>query len=1036
MKQEKKWKKRRLTQVILIQILLLVSSSFQSKNAYFKLQDIESSQSNREFVSCQWSNNAVCSIFKEIGMNPMLFEIVCAEVSGIPPSPTVRSLNSNSLPFIGFIGLSHSGDGSFLMLEGSSIGTELWLYRPNFATNKVDLYHLFLGPVNSVGLNNDFLAEIVEENLLTIGKVLLGLNGSQNKICRFGLNYADNTLHGICCFGLADNLGQSPSSGLIHSIDVSPIYQGRRLVAALQFLGGRKICYFDTRNQINGNFQDPLQAEICFSSLVVNLRKIKAQTFFPTSPSEAVKLFIVYNSMSQTKISTADYTNPSQAFQDFYEQLGDIPNFEPFVSPGYPFPMILMPSSTHSKFLKKQDPNPISETDQNSVYQTYQNPGVEICLKHGGEYFAEMVDGQKNIANDLEYFSTLSVYKRNPCPTANSQYYAYCDSNQEALLCKNNGILNLQANTCVGSCPPNTVHNPQEGTCDFLAGCEVILSTDPSKCETCLETFYLQPGSQLCEHFCEAGFHGLDHQCFNGASCPSTHYKDSQNICHECDPTCLTCNNSGPNQCTSCPPNFSFIGFSGIGECVQCGTGCSTCSSSSVCTVCLPGFYLNGEICEPCDNNCLTCETSATHCLSCDTGTNFDILHNDACLENCPNKYFLDITGQNCLPCDSTCLTCSEPGIDKCTSCEAHKAFQLGSCFDDCDTGFYENKVYDEANPSLIVERNCHQCNINCPTCTNEFYCTSCSASMLLAPKALFPGSQINCVAAGQCPSQTFGIGQECQYCDVSCIGCQTAANQCIACASGYEQDLSNPQHCIANCNSDEYYDTGESVCKPCDNSCLHCDGPSETDCTACVTTGVNKRLLYQYEGKCYLECPIKTFEQGNICEDCFTRCLTCSSSADNKCLSCPTEYKFLQEGTCMASCSSNYYESSGTTCTRCHDSCATCSGPSASNCDSCPSEEYLQGSECLTKCNSGFVSDTLNKCVPCDNSCATCNGTADTDCLTCQNTSLTPNNDGRCLEPCGEGQFMGETSCQECDDSCQECTGNANNQCTSCNNP
>ncbi len=57
-------------------------------------------------------------------------------------------------------------------------------------------------------------------------------------------------------------------------------------------------------------------------------------------------------------------------------------------------------------------------------------------------------------------------------------------------------------------------------------------------------------------------------------------------MCTNCDPSCLTCSDTGINSCLSC----------------------------------YDGFYLDGGFCVNCDSSCLTCINSSTYCLSCPIG--------------------------------------------------------------------------------------------------------------------------------------------------------------------------------------------------------------------------------------------------------------------------------------------------------------------------------------------------------------------------------------------------------------------------------
>ena len=49
--------------------------------------------------------------------------------------------------------------------------------------------------------------------------------------------------------------------------------------------------------------------------------------------------------------------------------------------------------------------------------------------------------------------------------------------------------------------------------------------------------------------------------------------------------------------------------------------GCEICSSSSICTDCEDGFFLDNSVCELCNQSigCITC-TDLSHCSNCDDG--------------------------------------------------------------------------------------------------------------------------------------------------------------------------------------------------------------------------------------------------------------------------------------------------------------------------------------------------------------------------------------------------------------------------------
>ena len=73
--------------------------------------------------------------------------------------------------------------------------------------------------------------------------------------------------------------------------------------------------------------------------------------------------------------------------------------------------------------------------------------------------------------------------------------------------------------------------------------------------------------------------------------------------CFQCDATCLTCSDLGPNACTSCDNSKRRF---------QTGDSCSECSEAS-------GRYLSAQaVCLACDSPCATCDgPGSNNCLSC-----------------------------------------------------------------------------------------------------------------------------------------------------------------------------------------------------------------------------------------------------------------------------------------------------------------------------------------------------------------------------------------------------------------------------------
>ncbi len=132
-------------------------------------------------------------------------------------------------------------------------------------------------------------------------------------------------------------------------------------------------------------------------------------------------------------------------------------------------------------------------------------------------------------------------------------------------------------------------------------------------------------------------------------------------------------------------------------------------------------------------------------------------------------------------PCDPTCATCTGPGANQCTSCDAGRYLSGGQCLvcATCAANQYQASACT-ANANTV----CGACNAACATCSgpsaNE--CTSCGA-----------GKYLN--------------GTACATCSVCAAGTYEAA----ACT-----------------------EASDTVCSPCDASCAACSGPAPADCGSC----------------------------------------------------------------------------------------------------------------------------------------------------------------------------------------------------------
>lgn len=111
-------------------------------------------------------------------------------------------------------------------------------------------------------------------------------------------------------------------------------------------------------------------------------------------------------------------------------------------------------------------------------------------------------------------------------------------------------------------------------------------SSSSSFCSGCIANYFLEPVSGVCYE----------------NSCPPTYYLNESNLCTLCDSSCGSCEGPTETNCTTCLdainytlndgtctrtcPSGTYLldDKSGCGDCIP---GCSVCSNSSKCEVCM-----------------------------------------------------------------------------------------------------------------------------------------------------------------------------------------------------------------------------------------------------------------------------------------------------------------------------------------------------------------------------------------------------------------------------------------------------------------
>ena len=410
--------------------------------------------------------------------------------------------------------------------------------------------------------------------------------------------------------------------------------------------------------------------------------------------------------------------------------------------------------------------------------------------------------------------------------------------------------------------------------------CDTCNSERPSFCLSCLlssGTPYVLAGS-----------------CYE--KCPETYVNDENTKeCLKCGEGCLSCLSDNVNNCTSCLSNYPYFLIEN-----------STCVKN-----CPSNYFKNSKnICEKCNENCLTCEETSKTCTSC--SPNF-YLHNNKCLNQCPKSTSIHSNISNiCLNCDSNCKTCEE-NVSKCTSCNFPLLLFNNKCIEKSQCSNIKNLFQD--NENLL----CLECQKGCKICGNSInVCDECEEGYFLINGKCIEKVKI-------CPEKYFlnsnSICEECDYDKSKCLNCVMTKETCISCVSGY---LLENNKCVEKCSEGYFLNSNENKinsnenkinsienkneCLKCDETCFSCKNNSK-NCISCAEN------YYFFDNKCLtsFECEKIEFHYVNkllkTCSKCpDENCKICAENNNNKimCLKCNENYYELN-GNCVGNCPNDY---------------------------------------------------------------------------------------------------------------------------------
>lgn len=598
--------------------------------------------------------------------------------------------------------------------------------------------------------------------------------------------------------------------------------------------------------------------------------------------------------------------------------------------------------------------------------------------------------------------------------------------------------------------------------------------------------------NQICDDTCTqnacTGPEPTDCSCADGFF-----YDATSKTCLKCMNNCGKC--SIASTCTSCSNNFYYLSSSTSNSCVACtdpnqfqnaidkicsicDQNCISCSSDINCNTCADAYYKLNVKCKPCTlQNCKTCASSI--CSACLPG------------------FFLGGTQVACLACGTNCYSCSSNSL--CTKCNANYYLQNNNCVLCTDISQLKQGNADGSGA-------CEICVANCKTCTDKTICNTCADGYLINGQGGCDKCSVTsckkCSPIGTCSECLNGYNlseNKCNLCSLDgCDKCDGTGKKCLTCITGYNIfngicnvcEANNCAFCLNSdktkcqyCN-DNYYLKSDYTCDICTDNCQACWGKDV--CLKCMDyhylkngfcyqCSILKCLTCSSNNNC-TGCAPKYFLKENLCLKCIDNCELCSDK--NSCQTCSSGY-ILNDASkkcekCSASncktcsttskcdtCLDSYFISTSGSCDVCSASCLNCS--STSVCTKCTIRYYLDQNTCkvcsLTNCKScseaakceicenNYSLTSLKTCVSCpfNNTCASCqsdnvcsacqNGyLLNTDlkiCISCKSNCLTCSSDGTCTK-CNFGFYLKteDNTCTACNENCKECS---KTECISC---
>ena len=482
---------------------------------------------------------------------------------------------------------------------------------------------------------------------------------------------------------------------------------------------------------------------------------------------------------------------------------------------------------------------------------------------------------------------------------------------------------------------------------------------------------------------------------------PEGYYIDN-NIYKKCYPSCKFCTGYGSdsdNKCIECKEGYETKNdFENDNNCyIKCNynyyydsDGKYKCTEQDDCPTDFPKLVSEKK---RCINDCIYDNTykydyNGICLIDCPGGThkktgdeykcegdlnceihgkyyNYDLT---ACTDEVEDGYYCNNTSLKTVDrCHNNCQTCKEGpenNNDHCLTCPKiagnTKYFDLGNCSVNCINGIF-------TDTDLIEKCKCSK-NNKCENCTKGSIeldlCITCNNGEGYYSKIDDEERSDGFIDCYKNPEGYYKDDNIYKKCYPSCKFCtgygSDSDNECIECKEGYEtkNDFENDNNCYKKCEFNYYYYDTDNKYNCTDNEiCPEGLDKLIIDKKRCVDN-CNNYNLYEYNNKCFNECPNGTHLRDNKCLD----DLNCEKK---------NKYYNYEQLECIDNITPGFYcnDSILKTIDKCHDYCKTCEEKGTdenNNCLTCPDtgKVYLDLGNCKESCINGyFFENSIKKC-------------------------------------------------------------------------